>query len=121
MEIDSFKGFKRPRWTADASIEGRDISAEVKRLMRHEHGTTLLHDFIRDLQDEYIFLRLDITELPTLDGAKFLKAFAERSAWPRKQEKIVVLVCSVEERLRHRYLLDNIFESKVRWQLREVV
>ncbi|GEM_PF-3601713 len=117
--MDPYKQVGRPNWSAETMIEGLDISDETRRVLAQQYGNLLVHEYFQTLKHEaYLFLRMDIKDFRSPDGAKFLKAFVERSSWPLTQKKIAVLVCSLEERLQHRNILDNVCCSGVKWQQR---
>jgi hypothetical protein len=117
--MDPYKRVGRPTWSSDKPIEGLNISDETKRLLSQEHGCLYFSDYFRTLRTEpALFLRMDIQDFKIPEGAKFLKAFVDMSAWPNKQKKTVVLICSLEERLQYSDWLTNVLCSGVKWQER---
>lgn len=115
--------FGLPTWLPFNVPQGKNLSEQFNAALRKKNGILVdWHELQRSLREEpVLFLRADLRDFPDVCGAKLLKAFLESSTkpqWPKTQKRTAVLCCSVEERDRYSSILDNIFCSAVKWELR---
>lgn len=115
--------FGHPNWTDQDRPQGKDLSVEFKAALGKKDGILVdWYELLLSLRDEpTLFLKTDLRDFPDASGAKLLKAFLEstgKPAWPKEQSRTAVLICSTKEREDNRSILDNIFCSAVKWELR---
>jgi hypothetical protein len=116
--------FGLPTWLPYNVPQGKNLSEQFNAALKKEHGILVdWYELQRSLREEpALFLRADLRDFPDADGAKLLKAFLESNTkpqWPKTQKRIAVLCCSIEERDRYSSILNNIFCSAVKWELRD--
>jgi hypothetical protein len=121
--VNALQKFGRPTWASYNVPQGVNLSEQLRNALKTENGIVVdWRDLLISMcQEPILFVRIDLNDLPSVHGSRFLKAFLESAGrYPfLNQKRVAVLCCSIEDREKHHAVLDNVFGSGVCWEARE--